>query len=133
MTEIICSQEYERRTYDPPMPVLDVGVSRPGVSTPSATVEAIVDTGADGTLIPQDILEHVDATFVDRAYLRGVTGQRRSVDLYLVTLHLGPLRIAGVRAVALPPGDAAILGRDVLNQLDIALIGTAGVTEVLKS
>lgn len=130
MTESVFSQEYQRRAYDPPMPVLDVGVSRPGVNTSSAVVEAIVDTGADGTLIPRDILERVGAAFVDRAYLRGITGQRQSVDLYLVTLHLGPLRIAGVRAVALPSGEPAILGRDVLNQLDIALIGTAGVTEV---
>jgi hypothetical protein len=112
--------------------VLDIGVSRPGASAPSAALEAVVDTGADGTLIPLDILEGVGATFVDRAYLRGITGQRRPVDLYLVTLHLGPLRIAGVRAVALAPGDTAILGRDVLNQLDIALRGIAGVTEVLK-
>ena len=132
MTELVFTQEYERRTYDPPMPVLDVGVSRPGLSAPSATVEAVVDTGADGTLIPRDILEHVDATFVDRAYLRGITGERRPVDLYLVTLHLGPLRIAGVRAVALSPGDTSILGRDVLNQLDITLSGIAGVTEVYR-
>jgi predicted aspartyl protease len=132
MTEIVLSQEYERRAYDPPMPVLDIGISHPGLSTPSATIEAVVDTGADGTLIPRDILEHVDATFVDRAYLRGITGQRQPVDLYLVTLHLGPLRIAGVRAVALSPGDTSILGRDVLNQLDIALIGTTGVTEIYR-
>ena len=130
MSEIVLSQEYERRTYDPPMPVLDIGISRPGASAPSATMAAVVDTGADGTLVPRDVLEQVGATFVDRAYLRGITGQRQSVDLYLVTLHLGPLRIAGNHAVALPAGEPAILGRDVLNQLDIALIGTAGVTEV---
>jgi hypothetical protein len=130
MTEIVVSQEYERVAYDPPMPVLDIGISRPGLGTPSATVEAVVDTGADGTLIPRDILEQADAIFVDRAYLRGITGHRQPVDLYLITLHLGPLRIAGVRAVALPPGETPILGRDVLNQLNLALIGTAGVTEV---
>lgn len=132
MTEIVYWQEYERRAFDPAMPVLDIGVSRPGVSVPFATVAAVVDTGADGTLIPQDILEQVDAIFVDRAYLRGITGQRQLVDLYLVTVHLGPLHIGGVRAVALASGDTAILGRDVLNQLDIALRGTASVTEIFK-
>ncbi|MCX7707148.1 MAG: retroviral-like aspartic protease family protein [Anaerolineae bacterium] len=131
MNEIIASQEYGRIAYDPPMPVLDIGVSRPGSSVPSATLEAVIDTGADGTLLPLDILEHINAAFVDRAYLRGITGQRQSVDLYLVTLHLGRLRIAGVRAAALAPGSTAILGRDVLNQLDIVLHGPAGVTEVV--
>ncbi len=130
MSEMVFSQAYEHRTYDPPMPVLDIGVSRPGVNEPSVTVEAIVDTGADGSLLPLDILERAGAIFVDRAYLRGITGQRQAVDLYLTTVHLGRLRVPGIRAAALPPGEIAILGRDVLNQLDIALRGPAGVTEV---
>jgi predicted aspartyl protease len=130
MNEMAFSQAYERRSYDPPMPVLDIGVSRPGASVPAATVEAVVDTGADGTLLPLDVLEQAGAIFVDRAYLRGITGQRQAVDLYLTTIHLGRFRITGVRAAALPPGEAAILGRDVLNQLDIALRGPASVIEV---
>ena len=122
MSELAFSQAYEHRAYDSPMPVLDIGVSRPGVNVPSATVEAVVDTGADGSLLPLDVLEQAGAIFVDRAYLRGITGQRQAVDLYLITIHLGRLRITGVRAFALPPGNAAILGRDVLNHLDITLL-----------
>lgn len=132
MSEIVASQEFDRYAYNPPMPVLDIGISPPASGLPSVTVEAVVDTGADGTLIPRDVLEHIGASFVDRAYLRGITGQRQAVDLYLVTIHLGRLRVNGVRAVALSPGSAAILGRDVLNQLDIALRGPAGVTEVFS-
>lgn len=130
MSEMAFSQAYERRSYDPPMPVLDIGVSRPGSDTPSATIEALVDTGADGTLLPLDVLEQTGAVFVDRAFLRGITGQRQAVDIYLVTIHLGRFRISGIRAVALPPGNAAILGRDVLNQLEMRLQGPAEVTEV---
>ncbi len=130
MSELVFSQAYDGRAYDPPMPVLDVGISKAGANTPSANVEAVVDTGADATLLPLDVLERVEALYVDRAYLKTITGQRQRVDLYLVTLHLGRLRIAGVRAVALPPRGPAILGRDVLNRLDIALRGPAGVTEV---
>jgi predicted aspartyl protease len=113
------------------MPVLDVGVSRPGEDLPSVTAEAILDTGADGTLFPLDVLEQAGAVFVDRAYLRGITGQRQVVDLYLVTIHIGRFRLPGIRAVSLPLGATAILGRDVLNQLDIALLGPAGVTEII--
>jgi predicted aspartyl protease len=132
MSEIALAQEYDNRGYDPPMPVLDIGISRPGLMAPSVIVEALVDTGADATLIPRDILERVGATFVDRAYMRGITGHRQLVNLYLVTLHLGPLRIAGVRAVALSVGETAILGRDALNHLDIRLIGVAGITEIYR-
>jgi hypothetical protein len=130
MSELALSQAYEHRAYDPPMPVLDIGVSRPGVNVLSATVAAVVDTGADGSLLPLDVLEQAGAIFVDRAYVRGITGQRQAVDLYLITIHLGRFRITGIRAIALPPGNAAILGRDVLNHLDITLRGPAGVTEI---
>lgn len=132
MSEVVISQEYERHAYDPSMPVLDIDVSRPGSDVPFATLEAVIDTGVDGTLLPLDILEHINAAFVDRAYLRGITGHRQTVNLYLVTLRLSRLRIAGVRVAALPPGSTAILGRDVLNQLDITLHGPAGVTEVVS-
>ena len=48
MSEVAFSQAYEHRSYDPPIPVLDIGVSRPGASAPSVIVEAIVDTGLMG-------------------------------------------------------------------------------------
>lgn len=131
MSELMLSQAYEGRAYEPPMPVLDIGVSRPEANQPTVIVEALVDTGADGTLFPLEILEQAGAVFVDRAYLRGITGQRQAVDLYLTTVYLDQLRIPGVRAVALPSGSTAILGRDVLNQLDMVLRGPAGVTEIL--
>jgi hypothetical protein len=43
------------------MPVLDVVLSRPGRNATPAAVEAIIDTGADSTLIPLDILEQIAA------------------------------------------------------------------------
>lgn len=131
MTEIIHTQEYNRWSFDPPMPVLDIDLSRPSSPAFSASVAAVVDTGADGSLVPIDLLERIDAPQVDQAYLRRITGDRQSVDLYLVTIRVAAVTIHGVRAVALPSGAATILGRDVLNQLHIALVGTAGVTEVL--
>lgn len=132
MPEIILAQEYNQRDFSPPMPVLDVGVSKPGADIPSRIVEVIVDTGADGTLLPRDILKDAGAPYIDRVHLVSITGERRPVDLYVVTLYLGERRVYGVQAVALPAGATAILGRDVLNQLRLHLDGPAGVTEVLE-
>jgi predicted aspartyl protease len=132
MSDIVTSQEYERRAYNPPMPVLDVGVGLPDADAPVAIVEMIVDTGADITALPRALLLRIGAPYFDRGFLRGVTGKREPVNLYLVTLHIGLLRIAGVTVVALDGPDNAILGRDALNQLDLALHGPAEVLEVLK-
>lgn len=132
MSEIVLSQEYDHRNFDPAMPILDIGLSRPGARTPALFVEAQIDTGADGTLIPIHLLESIDAPAAGAAFLRGVTGHRQQVDYHVVTLYVGDLRIYAVRAVGLTEGDTVILGRDVLNQLDLTLRGPAEVLEILK-
>ena len=115
------------------MPVLRIGVRRPEVRIPDIVTEAILDTGADNTILPIDLLESIAAPNTDRLnfHLRGITGQRQRVDMYSVTLYLGRTPIFGVRAAALESSDA-IIGRDVLNQLQICLIGPALTTEVLR-
>jgi len=70
--------------------------------------------------------------YVDSAYVRGITGHRELVELYLITVHIGGQHVHAVRAAALPASEEAILGRNVLNQLNITLNGAAGVTEVLE-
>lgn len=132
MTEIILSQDYDSHNYEPAMPILDIGISRPNARTAAVTIEAIVDTGADATLIPINLLEGIGATSVAVGYVRGITGAREQVDVYLVTLHIANFRIYGVRVGGLLSSDTAILGRDVVNQLDIALLGPAGVLEVRR-
>jgi predicted aspartyl protease len=114
------------------MPVLDVGISVPGARVRAITVEMIVDTGADATVLPRELLEGIRAPFSDRSYLRGVTGAGVPVDLFWVTLHIGSLRVANVRVVANDTSDSSILGRDALNHLNLALHGPAEVLEVLK-
>jgi predicted aspartyl protease len=132
MSEIVLSQEYDRRNFDPAMPILDIGLSQPEAGAPAIFAEAEIDTGAEGTLIPTRLLESIGAPSAGAAVLRGVTGDRRQVKFYMVTLYLGELRIYGVRAVGMTEGDTAILGRDVINQLDLALHGPAEVLEVLR-
>jgi len=129
MTKVIHLQAY-RASYHPAMPVLTVGVSRAGIDGPMATLEAIIDTGADAPLLPVDVLRQIGARVIDRATLIGITGQGEMVDLYVVTLFVGERRIPGIKAAALPNGDMGILGRDMLNQLHVCLNGPAQVTEI---
>ena len=131
MSKISYTHDYNRQDYDPPMPVLVIGLSRAGRTEAATTIEAIVDSGSDGTLIPLDILALAGAQHVDSAYVRGITGHREPVELYLITVHIGEHHIHAVRAAALSASEEAILGRNVLNQLSIMLNGAAGITEVL--
>jgi predicted aspartyl protease len=132
MSKILHSQDYDHHNFDPAMPILDVGISRPGAPAPAVFVEAIIDTGADGTMIPLHLLHAIGVPTVGSAFIRGITGKRQQVEFYVVTLHLSDMRVYAVQAAGLIGGDTAILGRDVINQLDLALHGPAEVLEVLR-
>jgi hypothetical protein len=116
-------------TYLPAMAVLSVAVDG-YTDLAMQQVTALVDSGADGTMIPIDVLETVGALYEDTVIMRGVLGVGEPVDRYTVAIQLGPLSIHGIRAVAIPTGEEAILGRDVLNNLAVTLNGPAHVTQV---
>jgi len=60
----------------------------------------------------------------------GIAGIGVQVEIHLLILHMGPLTVYGVEAVADKQNGEAIIGRNVLNQLVITLNGIAGVTEI---
>ena len=118
-------------TYDPIAPEVDVTLSSPfEKTTRTETIVALLDTGADGTLIPLDILRKVRARPRGSRILRGVTGDRKKINLYLVIIEIGEHTIQGIDAVALPIGSEAIIGRDVLNQLVITLNGPGETVDI---
>ena len=129
MSKVIHIEEYSRE-YDPPMPVMQIGLSQVNVSSPKIFLQTIVDTGADGTLLPVDVLKAIQARVIDRARLVGITGEREMVDLYVVAIYVGNMRFPGMTVAALPKGTVGILGRDVHNQLLVHLNGPALVLEL---
>jgi len=112
------------------MPVVDVTITTPEQRQQPITITALIDSGADGSLIPINILEQVDARYVDKVRIRGVLGHSQMVDVYLVTLQIGENWIHSVRVIAVESKAEAVLGRNVLNHLVITLDGLAGITEI---
>jgi len=129
MAETIYTYPYSQ-DYHPAIPIVEIGVTTPGDSQSQRWLTALIDSGSDGTLIPIDILEEIGARYVREARIRGIFGDSEPVDIYLVSLHLGPHTIQAARVVAAPEGAEAILGRNVLNHLVITLNGLASVTEI---
>lgn len=54
----------DSQEYSPPMPMVEVGLSKPGNNRTVKLLKAVVDSGADGTLFPVDMLEKVGARCV---------------------------------------------------------------------
>ena len=125
-------QPYDRIHYDPPAPVVDIIVKpRPASSWPvGENVRALLDSGADATMLPESLLARIGAIRIDRRRSRGVYGQARMVSVYLVDIQIGRLVVPLIRAIGLSDNDEPLIGRDVLNHLIVTLDGIGSVTEV---
>ncbi|WP_374686276.1 retroviral-like aspartic protease family protein [Promineifilum sp.] len=121
----VYSHPYDSQGHDPAMPVVGIGLLSIDTGDPLISLEAIVDSGADATMLPIEALRAAGARYYRAWRMRGVTGQSVNVDTYLTIIQLGPHVIYGVKAVAMSAGSEAILGRDVLNELELTLNGPA--------
>jgi predicted aspartyl protease len=114
--------------YSPSMPAVEVslGLTRGQIVL---TLPAIVDSEADGTLVPIRYLDQVGALPAGTQWLSGITGERSEVEIYPVYIQLGKYSLH-IRVVGDEVNREIILGRDVLNQCVVTLNGLAAVVEI---
>lgn len=117
--------------YDPPAPVCEITLTVASTGR-RTSIFAMIDTGADATLVPVSYLNQIAARRVFEASLRSQWGERRRVYLYLVDLQVAGLNLPGVYVVGDEMGDEAVLGRDVLNRLRLLLDGKKQLTQLLE-
>jgi predicted aspartyl protease len=118
--------------FFPSAPVVEIRLGAPGAEVTFGPIEALVDTGADATLIPMSHLNQVSARKVDQANVRSYWRERRSVSIYSVALEVDGHRFSAMWAVGDELGSEVVLGRNVLNRLRLLLDGPAAMTEVLE-
>lgn len=116
--------------YDPAAPVFPIGIGPSGEETVRRELIAFIDTGADVTMLPSDTLRGAGGRLVEEGRMRGITGEAEIVNLYSIAVHIAGITIHGIRAAAMKKNSEAILGRDVLNQLELTLNGPAQETWV---
>jgi predicted aspartyl protease len=113
-------------TYQPPAPVVEVLIR----AASEATGQALLDSGADGTMTPITMLRQIRARFARTHKMRGVLGHALVVELYFVEVQIDSHRIPGIKAIAAESTAEIIIGRDVLRHLVVTLDGIAGLTEI---
>ena len=128
MTKIY-TYEYDN-DYNPAMPVVEIEIGR-AMGETSLTLQAIVDSGADATIIPINALQEIHARRSRKMWMRGTAGGRMLVDLYQISLQLGPFTQTLLEVVGGIQNDEGIIGRDVLNHLTVTLNGPAYSVEVV--
>ena len=123
---------YEYDTiYNPAMPMVEIEIGR-AMENPSLALTALVDSGADATIIPIKHLQEIRARRSRKMWMRGTAGGRISVNLYRVSLQLGPFAQAHLEVVGGTQDSEVIIGRDVLNDLKVTLNGPAYSVEIVE-
>ena len=118
--------------YDPPAPVVSLTLVTAAEGREIGPLEALVDSGADGTIVPISPLLQIHASATGEGTVRGPWDQARNVVLYLVDIRIGTITVRGVEVVGDRQGVEIILGRDVLNQLRVLLDGLGEAVEVSR-
>lgn len=115
--------------YDPAMPIIEVLIGAVG-TVPLLCVKSLVDSGADGTILPLPQLKQIGARKYQKQWMRTATGQRAQVDMYLVAVQIGGLPSIRLAVAGNPQLTEAVVGRDLLNQFVVHLDGPAMVVEL---
>lgn len=114
------------RQYDPPAPVLPLRVGPPRAE-PVVAAPALMDSGADLTVLPEELVRTLRLPQIGEVTVRGVEGVARRVPVYAAEVE-----VAGIRRIVEVVGirTNALLGRDVLNRMVITLNGPQQILRV---
>jgi predicted aspartyl protease len=113
-------------TKRPPFDVLIIDVEIAKYGDPQKkTIKAKIDTGADCTAIPEEIIKDLNLSPSGACSSMGAFGDRQDRPTYFITITINGL-IEINRDVLSIDRNQALLGRDVLNLLVLCANGPAG-------
>lgn len=123
------SHSYDQRNFNPPAPVMEVSLSMPSMQSVILKSQALLDSGADITVIPESIVQQLQLRYVDEITASGYDGIPKQTFLYSVKLIFDDLGDFIVRAVA-SNNDHVLVGRDILNKWSLLLEGRRKIFEI---
>ncbi len=120
------------QNYNPSAPVVEVTFVTAAEGLRTGPLPALVDSGADGTIVPIDYLNEIQAPSTVEMVIRSQWGERHRVLLYLVDVQIDNLTLPGIEVVGDELSDEIVIGRDILNRLQVLLDGPKETTKVFE-
>jgi predicted aspartyl protease len=106
----------------PPAPLVNLTVRNPEAPDIFVPAPALIDTGADYSVITREIFEKLAPLRVGQVYVESFSGEGEVHRLYSVNIEIHDWTFSQV-AVLVNSSDYVILGRDILNNFDMRLNG----------
>ncbi len=120
------------QTFSPPAPAMEIRLGVPDEALAVGPIPALVDTGADISLIPSRFIWQLGIPANDRKNLRSQWGETRKVEIYFLDIQIGSLKFPLVEIVADDKSDEAIIGRNVINLFNLHLNGPQQWLEITE-
>ena len=122
---------YKYAPLTPPGPIIHVAVRCPVRDVKVERELALIDSGADCTVLPDHLVNLLELKPVGECEVSGVGETARATPVYLVEFLIpGRMDSLTTQAVMIPGEPRIILGRDILNHLKILLDGPGLVLEI---
>ena len=113
----------------PPAPFIEFEVVSPQDSTQRHLAQGLLDTGAEVSVLPVEILTALQIPKASNMPVESWDGSSTLVTTYIVTLGIADAHLDSIEVVAASM-PYAILGRDVLNHFILTLNGKDLVFEL---
>jgi hypothetical protein len=117
-------------TLHPPAPFLTIRLYSPTTGV-VLTLPAKIDTGADVTAVPANIVEQLQLASASAFLVEAFDGTQARMIAYDIALDVAQLHLTDIPAITFAE-EYVLLGRDVLNALRLLLDGPALSLEVLS-
>jgi hypothetical protein len=114
----------------PPAPFVLLALRRPRSGAEIRDVPALLDSAADGALLPLTVAEELNQGKIGDLDIGGVGGSVERMTVYDVLLGIRPLPLRLVEVVAHADEPSVLLGRDVLNGHRLLLDGPGLALEI---
>ena len=118
--------------YDPPAPFVELTLINSNEMLRTNLLSAMVDTGADNTIVPISYLEDIGVPQTMERFIRTQWGDRHPVGLYLVDVKIGDLTLPSIDVVGDEWADELIVGRDILNRLRLLSDGPQKIITITE-